>query len=232
MLHRLDAAARRRANLDPRRRRRRRRCALQLGKLAGLQMYGTGVEEQHATLAAAGAVPIDYQAGTSSSASARSPATASTRCSTPSGWQTVGAVRSPRSASAARRRLWLLVGDAQEPPQPAARDLQLPRHAALPALAADGRHARGDGLLTRSSSARPEWYREISARSLPARRAQAAPAHRRAAAARRRSQGAPAARRRRDHRQARPFVRRLVAFGARRSARSPRRSRASSIYDR
>jgi hypothetical protein len=67
---------------------------------------------------------------------------------------------------------------------------------------------------------------------LPARRAQAAPAHRRAAAARRRSQGAPAARRRRDHRQARPFVRRLVAFGARRSARSPRRSRASSIYDR
>ncbi|HWE29519.1 MAG TPA: medium chain dehydrogenase/reductase family protein [Polyangia bacterium] len=34
---------------------------LQLGKLAGLQMYGTASKEKHATLSAAGAVPIDYR---------------------------------------------------------------------------------------------------------------------------------------------------------------------------
>jgi NADPH:quinone reductase-like Zn-dependent oxidoreductase len=34
---------------------------LQLGKLAGLQMYGTASKSKHATLSAAGAVPIDYR---------------------------------------------------------------------------------------------------------------------------------------------------------------------------
>ena len=34
---------------------------LQLGRIAGLQMYGTASKSKHATLAAAGAVPIDYR---------------------------------------------------------------------------------------------------------------------------------------------------------------------------